>query len=222
MFNCSRRLAWVPVAAAFALSAGCGYFPGYVFDPADLEQIVGQVDAATGEEAVDQVQQALEAQGYPVAGEPTWVFNSSAGLPGQTAALYVSANEYLLLGAVNGNTQWSLGPYPGLDVYDYVLFGDLTAYQAGDLNPPVLGPGESFLLPGGNLRQYRTTDGVFVLEYGRGLLPGDLYADAFVSQFPLAQGFVVYTSGSFVTSFIRNWVYEQIGLPPSVFGLFGL
>jgi hypothetical protein len=222
VLNRRKSLAWVLVAVACVLQAGCGYFPGYVLDPADLEEIVGQVDAATGEEAVDQVQQALEAQGYPVVSEPTWVFNSGSGLSGQTAALYVSANEYLLLGAVNGNTEWSLGPYPGLDVYDYVLFGDLSVYQAQDLNPPVLGASESFLLTGGAARQYRTTDGVFVLEYGRGLLPGDLYADAFVSRFPLAQGFIVYTSGSFVTSFIRNWVYEQIGLPGGLFALAGM
>ena len=220
--NCSRHLAWVLVALGFALAAGCGILPGYVFEPSDLEEIVGQVDATSGEEAIDQVQQALLAQGYPVVSEPSWVLNSGSGLPGQTAALYVYAREYLVVAAVNANTQWSMASDLGFDVYDYVLYGDLSAYSAGELDPPVLGPGDSYSLTGGDAREFRTTDGVYVLEYGRGLLPADLYADAFVSQFPLAQGFTVYTSSSYVSSLIRKWVYEAVGLPNNIFAQYGL
>ncbi|HPD30242.1 MAG TPA: hypothetical protein PLL20_09625 [Phycisphaerae bacterium] len=223
MFKSRNCAGWVVVFLAGALAAGCGFLPrGYVFDPSDLEEIVDQITATSGEDAVQQVHDALLDRGYPVATEPNWVINSGRGVPGQVAAFYLYANEYLVVAGVNPGAQWSMAPGLGFEVHDYVLFGDLTAYAAGELNPPTLGPGDSLSLGPFESRQFRTDTGVWMLEYGRGLLPTDLYPEAFAGEFALAQNAILYASGSFVTSFIRNWVYEQIGLPGGIFSLYGL
>lgn len=220
---CDRFVAVTAALVALSVSAGCGLLPDtYVFEPEDLEQIAAQVNAASGEDAVAQATQLLEAQGYPVRTSPTWVFNGGAGIPGQTAAVYLYANEYLLFAGPVAGEQWSMGPYFGADIYDYVLYGDLLAYSADDLNPPSLGPGDDVFLGTGYALQYRTTGGVWIMEYGRGLLPAELYSSAFASEYPLAQNLFLFGTGSFVTSFIRNYVYEAIGLPGGIFSLFGM
>jgi hypothetical protein len=206
-----------------AMLAGCGLLPGsYAFDPADLAEIAGQVNATSGEEAVDQAYQALKARGLPVAGELNWLFNTDQGMPTQVAALYVRPNEYLIFGAAPAVAGWSMGPFLDLQVWDFVLFGDLNAYQAGELNPPLLGPGDQAILPAGDVKNYQTTSGVWVLEYGRGLYPETLYAGSFASDFPIAEGVVVYTASTFINSLIRNFVSDAFGLPPGLSSLFGL
>ncbi len=216
VFNSRKRVGWLIVLSVSVLGAGCGLLPrGYVFDPGELEEIAGQITATSGDDAVQQVHDALLTRGYPVATEPTWVLNSGAGVPGQVAALYLYANEYVLVAGATSGNQWSMGPNAGFDVYDYVLYGDLSGYVAGELDPPILGPGDSTWLGPAQSRQFRTETGVWVLEYGRGLLPTDLYPGAFAGEFAFAQNAILYASGSFVTSFIRNWVYESMGLPTS-------
>lgn len=223
VFKSRNCAGWAVVFLTGALAAGCGFLPrGYVFDPSDLEEIVGQITATSGEDAVQQVHDALLDRGYPVVPELNWVINSGRGVPGQVGALYLYANEYLVVAGATGGTEWSMAPSAGFDVYDYVLFGDLTAYTAGELNPPILGPGDSVSLGPFESRQFRTDTGVWVLEYGRGLLPTDLYPEAFAGEFALAQNAILYASGSFVTSFVRNWVYESMGLPTSWLSMLGM
>ncbi|MGQ9651381.1 MAG: hypothetical protein ACUVXJ_14835 [Phycisphaerae bacterium] len=223
MLSSLKHFRWLVVLWISALAAGCGFMPGgYQFDPSELEEIVGQITATSGEDAVQQVHDALLNQGYPVATELNWVINSGAGVPGQVAAFYLYANEYLVVAGATPGAQWSMAPGLGFEVHDYVLFGDLTAYAAGELNPPILGPGNSVSLGPFESRQFRTDAGVWVLEYGRGLLPTDLYPSAFAREFAIAQNAILYASGSFVTSFIRNWVYESMGLPTSWLAMLGM
>jgi hypothetical protein len=221
--RCRRAFLVVMLFAIPALLIGCGFLPGdYTFDPAVLDEIVGQVNASSGEQAVQQVQDGLIAHGYPIRTQLVWSFNTGPGVPGQAAALYVDANEYLLVAQANPSAQWTMGPSVSVDIYDYTLFGDFSAYVAGDLNPPVLGPGGSVLLSSGETLQYRTANGVWLLEYGRGLIPADLYQVALAPNFAIAQNVFVYASGSFVTNFIRNWVYETMGVPGGIYSLLGL
>ncbi len=223
VFDCSRRpLRLATIVLIPLLWAGCGILPGsYVFEPDELEEIAGQVQAANGEDAVQQVQQELTARGYPIRTDLSWAINAGPGIPGQTAALYLYANEYLLVAGANTGVQWGMGPYVTASIYDYVLFGDLQAYTAEELNPPVLGPGGSVALPAGQSLSYRTTDGVWVMEYGRGVLPADLYPGAFAAPYGIVQDVIVSTGGSFLTSLIRNTVYELLGVPGNIFSLLG-
>jgi hypothetical protein len=158
----------------------------------------------------------------PVAGELDWLFNTGQGVSGQVAALYVHPNEYLIFGGVPAVASWSMGPFLDLQVWDFVLFGDLNAYQAGELNPPLLGPGDQAILPTGDIKNYQTASGVWVMEYGRGLYPETLYAGSFASDFPIAEGLVVYATSSFVNTFIRNFVTDALGLPPGLSSLLTL
>lgn len=199
--------------------------PGtYVFEPADLEEIASQVNASSGEEAVRQVSDLLIARGYPVKTDTDieWVFNDGSGARGQVATLYLGATEYLLIAGAGGGEQWILGPYTTVEIHDYVLYGDLMAYAAGELNPPVLGPGDREVLAALQTQQYRTTNGVWLLEYGRGVIPAELYPAAFASDYPLLQSLVMYAGQSFVTAFVRNWVYEAMGLPGGMFSMLGM
>jgi hypothetical protein len=223
VFDCSGRLLRLAALVLAPLFwAGCGILPGsYVFDPADLEEIAGQVDATNGEDAVEQVEHLLTLRGYPIRSDPTWAINSGPGIPGQTAALYLYANEYLVVAGANSGVQWSLGPYVAVDIHDYVLYGDLTAYAADELNPPVLGQGDSVALLSGQSLSYRTTNGAWIMEYGRGILPVDLYTGAFAAPYGFVQDAVVSTGAGFITSLIRNWVYDIIGVPSNVFSMLG-
>ena len=223
VFHCRNRVSWLAAIILIpALLAGCGVLPGsYVFDPEELEEIAGQVNATSGEDAVQQVQQELTARGLPIRTNLSWAINTGPGVPGQTAALYLYADEYLLVAGANSGAEWSLGSYVAADIYDYVLFGDLQAYTVGELSPPVLGPGDSVLLPVGQSLAYRTTNGVWVMEYGRGVLPADLYTGAFAAPYGIVQDLVVSTGGSFLTSLIRYWVYDALGIPVGIFSLLG-
>jgi C-8 sterol isomerase len=223
VFHRCTRLLWLTALGLIpVLSFGCGILPGtYVFDTEDLQEIASEVNATSGEEAVQQVEQALTARGYPIRTNPTWAINTSPGIPGQTAALYLYADEYLLVAGANSGAQWSMGSFVSVNIYDYVLYGDLQAYAADQLNPPVLGPGDEVTLFSGQALEYRTTNGVWVMEYGRGILPADLYPGAFASPFGFAQDAVLYAGGSFITSFIRNWVYTVMGIPNSIYSLLG-
>jgi hypothetical protein len=213
----NQRLAWVVMVclAAGLLTGGCGFLPGgYAFDPAELAEIAGEVNASSGDDAVAQVHQALLDRGLPVASQLNWSFNSGSGLSGQIAPLYVRPREYLLLAAVPATSHWQTGEFIQVDIRDFVVFGELNASELGQIDPLAVGAGEQVFVPAGDLRDCQTTNGAWVMEYGRGLYPADLYAVAFTSNLPIAQSMVVYVTNNIVTMFIRNMVSDAMGLPP--------
>ncbi len=225
--------------SALILPAGCGLFTSDdpAFDPDALE---ASVDAALDElqaggrplddvplqELFDTVQ-ARVAGDFPgtldPAGQP-FEIHTGAGLPGQVAVLFASGSEYLAFVGSPVGVQWSLGPYAGFELRDFVLRGELRTFTEGPTTADpaaVFTPGDPpAVLPSQTERQFGVPDNTWVLEYGRGNVPSDLYGglvqptglDAF-----LAAGAAGLTT-SIANEFIRASILDALNLGTGGFG----
>jgi len=216
----ARSLRWVfgaVLLVATTLCLGCGsVVESSKLDPEVLKQAAQQGAGLSGEEKLDQVQAAL-ADAYPTViprEGRAWTLNDAEGAAGQVAVLYNSSWEYLIFVGSPVSADWSLGPYPGAEIRDFVLDGTMQCYVEGEFTFSDLGPGQEALLTSGETRSYRTSDGTWLLEYGRGNIPATLYADMLAPD-PIASSLATgagYLGISVVNELIRNFISEWMGL----------
>ena len=161
----------------------------YLFDPLLLHEITRKHCGLPHEEMVQGITDLL-LRAYPrhIETRRRWLFNLAGGYVGVMSILHASLSEYVLLfGAPLGAHGFS-GRYL-MDVYDFMLSGELSAFtDTAFQTPTVTRPGELALLPWGKAKGFRLTDGSWMLEYGRGIIPASLpfaLGDAFFSSFDL-------------------------------------
>ena len=199
---------------------GCGFdiSNDYIFDSDVLEQIVLDIvgqDTNDVDALFDQVLEALRAQ-YPdhIASELTWSVNDYEGVPGQIAVLYNSVTEYLIFAGSPTSIEWLLGPYDSIEIRDFILDGQLCRFGEEQFQTECYDPGERVELGILTLMHYYIPEGetVWMLEYGRGILPSTLYSEAFAAD-PLSSwlssALADLTSlivGDFVGSKINEWL----------------
>jgi C-8 sterol isomerase len=162
---------------------------GYLFDPDVLHEIVWKHVGLPHEKMVQGITDDL-ARAYPghIETRQSWLFNLAGGYVGIMTLLHASLSEYVLLfGAPIGAHGFS-GRYL-MDVYDFMLAGELSAFNERCFRDlMVTTPGELALLRRGQVKGFKLTEGSWLLEYGRGIIPASLpfaLGDAFFSCFDL-------------------------------------
>jgi len=149
---------------------------GYVFDPDVLHEIAKLGVGLDFDEACRVVvgELAVTYPGHIERGRE-WVFNLAGGATGIMDVLHGSMTEYMIIFGSPIGTEAFSGRYP-LDIHDFVLSG--TMYTYTEDNPGdalVSGPGDRALLRRGQVKGFRLDPGCWMLEYGRGFVPGALH-----------------------------------------------
>lgn len=113
-----------------------------------------------------------------------WMFNLAAGATGMMTVLHGSLSEYVILFGSPIGTEAFSGRYR-LDIWDWVIAGEMWTYtEETYATKTITRPGEGAMLRKGQAKGYRISDGTWMLEYGRGLVPTALpigLGDAIIS-----------------------------------------
>ena len=147
----------------------------YVFDPDVLHDIARLASEKKPRAAVlASVEEQLAAR-YPRHIERTgpWIFNNAGGAMGQIKLLHCSLSEYILIFGTPIGTEGHSGRY-GTRVWDFMLDGEMWCYHAGELEKTVFKPGDLAYLGPDKAKGYACPNGVFMLEYARGVIPSML------------------------------------------------
>jgi hypothetical protein len=153
----------------------------YLFDPAELHDIartaVG-LDDQGGRRPVTAVISSVEEQlaarhpRHIERGNP-WIFNNAGGAMGQMKLLHASLSEYILIFGTPIGTEGHSGRY-GTEVFDFMLDGEMWCYHAGEFQKTIFRPGDLAYLGADKAKGYACPNGVFMLEYSRGVIPSML------------------------------------------------
>jgi C-8 sterol isomerase len=158
---------------------------GYLFDPAVIHEVGRKGVGLPPEQMVKTVMSELHAA-YPghVATEEKFIFSMAAGITGIMTVLHGSLSEYIVLFGTPVGSEGFSGRY-GLDIYDVVLSGEMWTYtEESYLRRDVFKPGDMAALKKGQAKGVKLHEDVWLLEYGRGFVPGCLplgLADALIS-----------------------------------------
>jgi C-8 sterol isomerase len=179
--------------AFFFLIIASSAFGNQRFNPLELHQLVKdsidyrQDHSESLPAQLDYVHEKLLEQFPGLINErPTWIFNHTAGALGQLKILYCSASEYLIFFGTNIGTDSHSGRHR-MDVWDFMLDGEMRTSLEGELESHVYRPGEVGFLPRGNVKHYVIRDSTYMLEYGRGnvasgLINGVIAPAVFINQ----------------------------------------
>lgn len=156
-----------------------------VFDPNTLFTVCNDVArrayvAKTGASAMlDELTGKLSAA-YPeqvYTGPRHWITNKTGDALGKMALLHASFDEYLLIWSTAVGTAGYSGRYRAV-VRDIMLRGEMRCSITGDgveeLTPTLYSLGGMAVLNPGQVKEYSTTDGTIMLEYGVGNIPSML------------------------------------------------
>ena len=158
---------------------------GYIFDPAVIHEIGKKGVGLPPEEMVPVIMNELAAA-YPghVAKEAKFIFSIVAGITGIMTVLHGSLSEYIVLFGTPVGSEGFSGRY-GLDIYDVVISGEMWTYtEENFLRREVHRAGEMAALKKGQAKGVKLHEDLWLLEYGRGFVPGCLplaLADAMLS-----------------------------------------
>lgn len=169
-----------------ALLAGCVPRP-YVMDVATLEEVAAEVrglegaDGADRERLIATVQDRLHAR-YPELVEPApgreWWFNAVGGSLASIQVLWCSPREYVALWGSPVPTDGFSGRYPSLDVWDVMVTGRMASHAPDEHtvtwyeNGGPEGTRLTSYLARGEGRHFVLEPGAYMIDYGRGWLPG--------------------------------------------------
>ncbi|MSP60852.1 MAG: isomerase [Myxococcales bacterium] len=145
---------------------------GYIFDPEHLQQI-GQTGVGLPHEEMCRVVIEGLAAAYPghIETKQDWIFNLAAGATGIMTVLHGSLSEYIIIFGSAVGTEAFSGRYH-VDIYDTMLAGEMWTYTEENFREKTTHlPGEMALLKRGTAKGFKTREGSWMLEYGRGLVP---------------------------------------------------
>jgi C-8 sterol isomerase len=174
----------------------------YLFNPDHLHEVARRHVGLPHEKMVQGITDEL-VRVYPghVETKPVWIFNLAGGYVGVMAILHASLSEYVLLFGAPIGAQGFSGRYL-MDVYDFMLEGELSAFTEEHFQEPIITrPGELALLRRRHAKGFKLTQGSWVLEYGRGLIPASL---------PFALGDAFFSCFDLVTIFRTLWHYTRL------------
>ncbi|OAN37931.1 isomerase [Mycolicibacterium iranicum] len=146
----------------------------YRIDPDVLHGVAKQVVGLPVDDLlIPQTVELLAAQ-YPnlISAAPgRWVGSKAGGVLGKVQFLYFSPREYVVIFGSPTGTQGFSGRYKHVDIYKFLLAGQIDSYdlESDDTEAlPPLRPGERTCLERGHARGLTIHPGSWHLEYGRG------------------------------------------------------
>lgn len=167
--------------ASFFLMTAPSAFGHQRFNPLELHQLVKdsidyrQDQSESLPAQLDYVHEKLLEQFPGLINErPSWIFNHTAAALGQLKILYCSASEYLIFFGNNLGTESHSGRHQ-MDVWDFMLDGEMRTSLEGELESHVYRPGDIGFLPRGKVKQYVIPESGYMLEYGRGNVVSGLF-----------------------------------------------
>jgi len=149
----------------------------YTFDPEVLQSIAyGCVDRG-----VDSIKEAKECMltqlrhhyNPSLIGKDYWnppIFNQAGGSRTSIHILHASLTEYVLFWHSAIETKGFSGRHFA-EFYDWVVFGKMDQWNEFELDYKSFGPRELVFHPKGHATFFRLHDGLFTLEYSRGIIP---------------------------------------------------
>lgn len=164
---------------------------GYLFDLEELGEVARSAIGQPFETMAQVVTRAL-VDHYPdhVDPSPRWMFNLAGGATGAMGILHASLTEYLILFGTPIGTEAFSGRYL-LDIHDFVIAGEMWTYNEDAFGSRVVTRvGEHAVLNRGRTKGFRLSEGSWLLEYGRGLIPTSL---------PMALGDAVFSGQDPIT-----------------------
>ena len=148
--------------------------PQYVFDPDVVHACAMKSLGHTKPEMFDVFASAMD-QEYPDVldhGQP-WLYSIAGGAMIQMKLYYASIHEYIMIwGTPIGSEGHSGRHLTGF--WDTVLDGEAWYYGEGQFEKTVYKPGDRIYVGPGQARAMNFTDGVWAVEYARGLIPYSL------------------------------------------------
>lgn len=185
----------------------------YVFSPDVLHEVAKDAVAsgATLAEKIAIIRAKLDERqpGSVTRGKEEWVLNNAGGAMGQMLILHASLQEYLIVFGTPIGTEGHTGRFMA-DDYFIILEGEQWAFEEGNHQRHVYGPGALHHLPRGVARGYRMPGHCYALEYARGFIPSMLpfgLADSLSSTLDLrtvARTMRVYTGAVFQGMFASS------------------
>lgn len=156
----------------------------HVFDPDVVHECALASVGKPKPEMFDAFGGAMEDK-YPGVldhGQP-WIYSNAGGAMIQMKVYYASVTEYIMIwGTPIGSEGHSGRHFTGF--WDTVIDGEAWYYGEGQFEKTVYKPGDRVYVGPGQARAMNFTDGVWAVEYARGLLPLSLpfgIADELVS-----------------------------------------
>lgn len=149
---------------------------GYVFNTDRLGEIA-RAGQGLGFEAMSRAVIEAAAAAYPghVETRQEWFFNLAGGSTGMMTVLHASITEYVaIFGSPIGTNAFS-GRYP-MEIHDWVLRGTMHTYTQADPGRAVTtAAGDHASLPPATVKGFSLEPDTWMLEYGRGFVPGGLH-----------------------------------------------
>ncbi len=176
----------------------------YLFDPKLLHDIARRHVGLPHEKMVRGITAEL-ARLYPghVETRENWLFNLAGGCKGIMTILHASLSEYVLIYGTPIGSQGFSGRYL-MDVYDYMLSGELAAFTEESFREPALYyAGDLALLRRWQVKTFKLSAGSWMVEYGRGIIP---------ASFPFALGDAAFSCVDLVTIAKTLWIYGKLVL----------
>lgn len=162
---------------------------GYIFSLEKLHEIANRHRGLPHEQMTANIIEDL-AEAYPghIEKRQDWVFSLTAGAVGIMTILHGSLSEYVIIYGSPVGTEGYSGRYH-MEVYDFLLTGEMWTYTEERFRERVVTrPGEVAVLGRRQVKGFRISEGSWMLEYGRGLVPLSLpvaLADVFFSAVDL-------------------------------------
>jgi hypothetical protein len=143
----------------------------YNFDPDVVHECALQSLGKPKPQMFDAFADALDARtpGLLDRGQP-WVYSIAGGAMIQMKLYYASLTEYIMIwGTPIGSEGHSGRHFTGF--WDTVIDGETWYYGEGQFEKSIYKPGDRIYVGPGQARAMNFTDGVWAVEYARGILP---------------------------------------------------
>lgn len=143
----------------------------YVFDPDVVHECALRCLGKPKPEMFDAFAAALDER-YPgiLDLQQPWVYSIAGGAMIQMKLYYASLTEYIMIwGTPIGSEGHSGRHFTGF--WDTVIDGETWYYGEGQFEKSIYKPGDRIYVGPGQARAMNFTDGVWAVEYARGLLP---------------------------------------------------
>ncbi len=143
----------------------------YLFDPDVVHECAMQCLGKPKPEMFDVFAQALAARHPNILDfSQPWIYSIAGGALIQMKLYYASLNEYIMIwGTPIGSEGHSGRHFAGF--WDTVIDGETWYYGEGQFEKSVYLPGDRIYVGPGQARAMNFTNGVWAVEYARGLLP---------------------------------------------------
>ena len=143
----------------------------YLFDPDVVHECAMQCLGKPKPEMFDVFAQALAARHPNILDfSQPWIYSIAGGAMIQMKLYYASLNEYIMIwGTPIGSEGHSGRHFAGF--WDTVIDGETWYYGEGQFEKSVYLPGDRIYVGPGQARAMNFTNGVWAVEYARGLLP---------------------------------------------------